>query len=54
MSGSGDKTLKLWDTTNGQELQTFIGHECDEGVACVAFSSDGKIVSSSDDKTLRL
>ena len=26
LSGSGDKTLKLWDVATGQELRTFTGH----------------------------
>ncbi|MCP4349806.1 MAG: hypothetical protein GY795_30360 [Desulfobacterales bacterium] len=26
ISGSEDKTLKLWDVETGQELQTFKGH----------------------------
>ncbi|WP_242482094.1 caspase family protein [Trichormus variabilis] len=53
VSGSGDKTLRLWDV-NGQPIgQPLIGHE--GAVKSVAFSPDGqRIVSGSGDKTLRL
>jgi WD40 repeat protein len=53
VSASGDKTLKIWDATNGQELQTLIGHR--KGVTACAFSPDGKrIVSASRDKTIKI
>ena len=26
LSGSGDKTLKLWDIASGREIRTFSGH----------------------------
>jgi len=52
LSGSGDKTLKLWDTS-GKLLKTFTGHQ--NPVNAVAFSSDGKtILSGSADNTLKL
>ncbi|MFB2898496.1 caspase family protein, partial [Aerosakkonemataceae cyanobacterium BLCC-F50] len=52
LSGSDDKTLKLWDTS-GKLLKTFTGHQ--GYVNAVAFSPDGKtILSGSDDKTLKL
>ena len=38
-SGSGDKTVKVWDLQTGQELLTFKGHT--GGVWTVAFSPDG-------------
>ena len=38
-TGSGDKTIKLWDTTTGQEVQTLSGHTA--SVTSVAFSPDG-------------
>ena len=53
VSGSGDRTLGLWDAANGALLKTFRGH--DGPVYSVAFSPDGRfIVSGSDDQTLKL
>ena len=53
LSGSDDKTLKVWDATSGQETLTLKGHMA--GVMGVAFSPDGKrIVSGSVDKTLKV
>jgi energy-coupling factor transporter ATP-binding protein EcfA2 len=53
VSGSRDKTLKVWDAATGQETLTLTGHTA--GVSSVAFSPDGtRIVSGSDDKTLKV
>jgi hypothetical protein len=54
VSGSLDKTLRLWDAQSGQPIgDPLQGHQ--DWVRSVAFSPDGKrIVSGSDDKTLRL
>ncbi|KAJ3022626.1 protein with putative role during mitosis [Thoreauomyces humboldtii] len=52
VSGSRDKTLRLWDTSTGQQLHAFNGH--DNWVRDVVFQPHGRfILSSSDDKSLR-
>ena len=52
LSGSTDKTLKLWDAGSGREIRTFRGHTA--WVLTVAFSPDGKhALSGAEDKTLR-
>ncbi len=52
VSGSDDKTIKLWNVETGQKLRTFYGH--DGPVYSVNFSPDGKtLVSGSDDKTIK-
>src|SRR6266446_1978102 len=43
LSGSGDKTLRLWDVETGEELKTFRGHT--ELIGSVAFSPDEKLVA---------
>ena len=53
LSGSYDKTLKLWDVSNGQEVRTFSGHS--SYVMSVAFSPDGRYaLSGSYDHTMKL
>ncbi|MDD2814450.1 MAG: hypothetical protein PHP00_01765 [Thiotrichaceae bacterium] len=53
LSGSDDKTLKLWEVASGQCLRTFSGHS--HYVRSVAFSPDGLLaLSGSWDKTLKL
>jgi WD40 repeat protein len=58
VSGSEDKTLKLWDAATGQLIRTFEGHASE--VRSVAFSPDGTQVLSGSgdargkDNTLRL
>ncbi len=52
-SGSGDKTIKIWDTTMGALQQTLEGHT--DWVRSVAFSADGRqLASGSDDKTIKI
>jgi len=53
VSGSDDKTVRLWDSASGKVLRELQGHT--DWVSSVAFSRDGKqIVSGSDDKTVRV
>jgi len=53
VSGSADKTVKLWDSASGRLIRSFDGHE--NQVLCVAVSPDGKyIASGSQDRTVRV
>ena len=53
MSGSRDKTIKIWDATTLQEVGTLEGHT--NYVYSVAVFPDGsKIVSGSGDKTIKI
>ncbi len=53
VSGSGDKTVKLWSVARGQLLHTLDGHST--WVRGVSISPDQKLVASvSNDKTIRL
>jgi WD40 repeat protein len=54
VSGSYDKTVRVWDANSGQLIgKPFQGHK--DFVQSVAFSPDGKrIVSGSSDKTVRV
>ena len=44
LSGSYDKTLKLWDLATGKELRIFTGHS--ERVTSVAIAPDGRTALS--------
>jgi len=53
LSGSYDKTLKLWNRETGECVRTFEGHK--GSITSASITSDGKwIVSGSYDMTLRL
>jgi predicted Zn finger-like uncharacterized protein len=52
LSGSADRTLRLWDLADGRCLRTFEGHK--DWVSAVCLSGDGRFaLSGSADRTLR-
>ena len=52
-SGSGDKTVRIWDAASGQQLRRLEGHTL--SVQSVSFSPDGgRLASASDDGTVRV
>jgi WD40 repeat protein/uncharacterized caspase-like protein len=52
-SGSGDRTIKLWEVASGRELRSLEGRIF--GAYSVAFSPDGKMLASeTDDETIKL
>jgi len=53
VSGSADRTIRLWDVSTGECLETLSGHS--NWVMSVAFSPDGtRLVSGSADRTIKL
>ena len=53
ISGSFDRTIKIWDANTGECLKTLEGHSI--YVYSVAYSPDGtKIISGSRDKTIKI
>jgi WD40 repeat protein len=49
-SGSGDKTIKIWDTIKGIEIKTLTGHTSE--VLSLAVLPDGSLASGSYQKIL--
>jgi WD40 repeat protein len=53
ISGSEDKTIRLWSLPDGNHIKTLRGHT--DAVCCLKMSPNGKIlISGSHDKTIRL
>ena len=53
LTGSNDRTARLWDVSTGQPIRSFVGH--DRWVESVAFSPDGRFVlTGSLDTTTRI
>src|SRR5262249_61593742 len=53
LSGSNDRTLRLWETASGRQLHSLTGHTGD--VYAVAFARDGgTALSGSGDYTIKL
>jgi WD40 repeat protein len=53
LSGSDDKTVRVWDVANGKLLHTLEGNT--DWVRGVSVSADGRVVvSGSDDETVRV
>ena len=51
ISGSSDTTLKIWDINSGLCVNKLIGHS--DSVNCVCVLPDFRIISASDDKTIK-
>ncbi|WP_437494757.1 WD40 repeat domain-containing protein [Sorangium sp. So ce1014] len=49
VSGSHDKTVRLWEVGSGRVLRVFAGPS--HGVASTAFSPDGRLLASGSDAT---
>jgi WD40 repeat protein len=52
VSGSDDKTIRLWDSNTGAEFGRMKGHTNAVNALCVL--AGGRLASGSDDKTIRL
>ena len=53
LSGSRDKTIRLWDLRSGDTIRVIEGHE--DTVRAVCYSGDGRwALSGGEDRTVRL
>jgi dynein assembly factor with WDR repeat domains 1 len=54
ITGSYDRTCKIWDSQSGEELHTLEGHK--NVVYCIAFNNPfgDKVVTGSFDKTAKI
>jgi len=52
VSGSEDKTIKIWDVKNGQTIKTLTGHT--DYVRALTVLPDGSLVSGSGDKSIKI
>lgn len=52
VSGSWDKTIKIWDPNSGKCTKTLKGHS--EGIYSLVVLDNDKLVSASDDHTIRI
>ncbi len=53
LSGSSDKTIKIWDEQTESNIKTFYGHN--DSISSLYYSfDDKKIVSGSSDKTIKI
>lgn len=53
VTGSRDKTIRIWESQTGQCLKTLTGH--DNWIRALVFHPTGKfLLSASDDKTIRI
>lgn len=53
VTASDDKTIRLWDVTDGETIAVFDGHT-DRVYSVAAHSQTNRLLSASDDRTLRL
>ncbi len=52
ISGSWDRSIKIWDIEKEIELETLTSHQ--DRVLCLATTSNGKIISGSQDSTIKI
>jgi len=51
-SCAGDESVRVWDVSTGECMQTLEGHEA--AVYCVVELGDGRLASCSDDGSVRV